>query len=50
MTIKVAIAGATGWAGSALARAVLDASDLELVSAVGKVLGPEEPNGTAAAR
>jgi 4-hydroxy-tetrahydrodipicolinate reductase len=36
MTIRVAIAGVTGWAGSALARAVLDAADLELVGAVGR--------------
>lgn len=48
MTIKVCLAGATGWAGSALARGIAGASDLELVAAVsrnnaghdlGKVLG-----------
>lgn len=42
--IRVCIAGATGWAGSALARAVAGSADLELVSAVsrthaGQVLG-----------
>ncbi len=42
--IRVCIAGATGWAGSELARAVAKASDLTLVSAVsrthaGKTLG-----------
>jgi 4-hydroxy-tetrahydrodipicolinate reductase len=36
MTIRVAIAGATGWAGSALARAVHAADDLELVGAVAR--------------
>lgn len=48
MAIKVCLAGATGWAGSALARGIAGASDLELVAAVsrnnaghdlGKVLG-----------
>jgi 4-hydroxy-tetrahydrodipicolinate reductase len=36
MTIDVIIAGATGWAGSALARGVAGASDLALVAAVGR--------------
>ncbi|MHB1329055.1 MAG: 4-hydroxy-tetrahydrodipicolinate reductase [Gemmatimonadales bacterium] len=36
MTIRVCLAGATGWAGSALARAIAAADDLELVSAVGR--------------
>jgi 4-hydroxy-tetrahydrodipicolinate reductase len=50
-TLSVCIAGATGWAGRALVRAVLDASDLELVAAVsrsaaGRDLG--EALGTAA--
>ena len=44
MTIRVCLAGATGWAGSALARAIVQVHDIELVSAVsrthaGKVLG-----------
>ncbi len=34
--IRVCIAGATGWTGRALVRAVLDAPDLELVSAVSR--------------
>lgn len=34
--ITVCIAGATGWAGSALARAIADASDIELVAAVSR--------------
>lgn len=42
--IKVCVAGATGWAGSELARAITGAEDLELVAAVsrsqaGKTLG-----------
>lgn len=36
MTIKVCLAGATGWAGSALARAIAGAKDLELVAAVSR--------------
>jgi 4-hydroxy-tetrahydrodipicolinate reductase len=44
MTIRVCLAGATGWAGSAVARAVAQLDDIELVSAVsrthaGKILG-----------
>jgi 4-hydroxy-tetrahydrodipicolinate reductase len=44
MTIRVCLAGATGWAGSAVARAIAKQSDIELVSAVsrthaGKTLG-----------
>jgi 4-hydroxy-tetrahydrodipicolinate reductase len=44
MSIKVCLAGATGWAGSALAKGIFKSPDLELVSAVsrshsGKVLG-----------
>lgn len=44
MTIKVCLAGATGWAGSALAGAVAHTDDIELVAAVsrthaGRVLG-----------
>jgi 4-hydroxy-tetrahydrodipicolinate reductase len=34
--VSVCIAGATGWTGRALVAAVLDAADLELVSAVGR--------------
>lgn len=50
MTIKVCLAGATGWAGSELARAVAGAEDVALVSAMsrkhagrdlGEVLGVE---------
>ena len=36
MSVKVCVAGATGWAGSALARGVAAAPDLELVAAVGR--------------
>jgi 4-hydroxy-tetrahydrodipicolinate reductase len=44
MTIRVCVAGATGWAGSALSKGVFEALDLELVAGVsrsqaGKVLG-----------
>ncbi len=44
MTIKVCLAGATGWAGSALARHIAHAEDIELVAAVsrthaGRILG-----------
>jgi 4-hydroxy-tetrahydrodipicolinate reductase len=44
MALKVCLAGATGWAGSALARAIAHTSDLTLVSAIsrthaGRVLG-----------
>jgi 4-hydroxy-tetrahydrodipicolinate reductase len=44
MTIRVCLAGATGWAGSAVARAIAQADDIMLVSAVsrthaGQVLG-----------
>lgn len=35
-TLSVCLAGATGWAGSALARAIGAASDLKLASAVGR--------------
>lgn len=36
MTIRICLAGATGWAGSALARAIARADDLALVSAVSR--------------
>lgn len=36
MTIRVCFAGATGWAGSALARAIAHADDLKLVAAVSR--------------
>lgn len=36
MTIKVCIAGVTGWVGSALTRAVHQAEDLELSGAVSR--------------
>lgn len=44
MTTRVCLAGATGWAGSALARGILAAPDMELVAAIsrthaGRVLG-----------
>lgn len=44
MTVRVCLAGATGWAGSALARAIAKTDDIELVAAVsrsqaGKTLG-----------
>ena len=34
MTIRIALGGATGWTGSAIARAIRAADDLELVSGV----------------
>ena len=42
--LRICVAGATGWAGSALARGILNAEDMELVSAIsrshaGKSLG-----------
>jgi len=36
MTIRVCLAGATGWAGSALARAIAQSDGIELVSAVSR--------------
>jgi 4-hydroxy-tetrahydrodipicolinate reductase len=36
MTTRICLAGATGWAGSALARAIANAGDLELVAAVSR--------------
>ncbi len=44
MTIRICLAGATGWAGSALARAIAQAEDMTLVAAVsrthaGRILG-----------
>jgi 4-hydroxy-tetrahydrodipicolinate reductase len=36
MTIRICLAGATGWAGSALARAVAHTEDIRLVSAVSR--------------
>jgi len=44
MTLTVCLAGATGWAGSELARAIAGADDLRLVAAVsrthaGRILG-----------
>lgn len=36
MTIQLCLAGATGWAGSELARAIVDAPDLSLVSAISR--------------
>jgi len=42
--IRICVAGATGWAGSALAKGIVEAPDLELIAAIsrsnaGKVLG-----------
>lgn len=42
--LKICVAGATGWAGSALSRGIVDAEDMELVAAIsrshaGKTLG-----------
>ncbi len=44
MTKQICLAGATGWAGSTLARAIFEATDMKLVAAVsrsqsGKILG-----------
>jgi 4-hydroxy-tetrahydrodipicolinate reductase len=44
MSIRICVAGATGWAGSALSRGIFEAHDMELISAVsrshaGEVLG-----------
>ena len=36
MSIRVCLAGATGWAGSALARAIAQSNDIELVAAVSR--------------
>jgi 4-hydroxy-tetrahydrodipicolinate reductase len=36
MSIRVCLAGATGWAGSALARSIAQAGDIELVAAVSR--------------
>lgn len=36
MTVRISLAGATGWAGSALALAIAKADDLQLVSAVSR--------------
>ena len=34
--IRVCLAGATGWAGSALSRGIFEASDMELVAAISR--------------
>ncbi|MBV9790567.1 MAG: 4-hydroxy-tetrahydrodipicolinate reductase, partial [Chloroflexi bacterium] len=44
MSIRVCLAGATGWAGSALARGIAQTDDIDLVAAVsrthaGRILG-----------
>jgi 4-hydroxy-tetrahydrodipicolinate reductase len=36
LAIKVCVAGATGWAGSAVTRAILESGDLELVGAIAR--------------
>ncbi len=53
MTIRITLAGATGWAGSALAQGIANAPDLELVSAIsrshaGEMLGSAKIYATAA--
>ncbi len=45
MTIRVSIAGATGWAGSALAKAVHQQEDLELVSGISRSGAGQELGG-----
>ena len=58
MSIRVCVAGATGWTGSAVSRALLRSSEFELVSAfarrqagqdIGETLGLERANVTIAA-
>jgi len=44
MTIKVCLAGATGWAGSALAKAIHAAADMELVAGVSRTRGGRRLN------
>ena len=39
MTIRVCVAGATGWAGSSLTKAIIAAEDMELVGAVSRSYG-----------
>ena len=36
MTIRVCLAGATGWAGSVVARAIAQSDDIQLVAAVSR--------------
>jgi 4-hydroxy-tetrahydrodipicolinate reductase len=36
MTIRVCVAGATGWAGSALSRGIFEAPDMELVAGIAR--------------
>src|SRR5688572_28188490 len=36
MAIRVCVAGATGWAGSALARAIAETTDLSLIAAISR--------------
>ena len=36
MSIRVCLAGAAGWAGSALSRGVFEAADMELVAAISR--------------
>ena len=38
MSIKICIAGATGWAGSALSKGVLKESDITLVAGMSEVM------------
>ncbi|WP_237153990.1 4-hydroxy-tetrahydrodipicolinate reductase [Oryzibacter oryziterrae] len=42
MTIRVVVAGATGWTGSAVAKAVLAAEDLDLVGAVARSVAGQD--------
>ncbi len=43
MTLKVCLAGATGWAGSELARGIAASADLQLVAAVSRRHAPSPP-------
>ena len=36
MTIRVCVAGATGWAGSALSKGIFEAPDMELVAGISR--------------
>ena len=42
MAIRVCVAGATGWAGAAVTRAILDAPEFELVGAIARQKGGED--------
>src|SRR5690349_11646069 len=42
MAIRVCVAGATGWAGAAVTRAILDTPEFELVGAIARQRGGED--------